>query len=161
MNEDEERFKASIGEYSNYIKEFGSLHQKGEMPKVAHKFNFLTEDVKMLSYKEEVPINVVVKKKENQQIDIMKLLKYTKRGKMRNSFSPSQSCSTGLYSKGEKAITLMSKTGSDFRSTRMTVKSEAEKAGIIDEAFAKKRETMENYFKYADLPNTNDYEGII
>lgn len=161
MDDDEEKFNENIKGYNNYIKDFGELHEKGAMPKVSHKFNFLTEDVKMLSYKEEIPVNVVVKKKENTEIDIMKLMKYTKRGQSAKWFSPSASSGTGLCFKGEKPMSLMSKTGSDFRSTRMTVKSEAEKAGAIDETFAKKRENMEHYFKYADLPRAEDYEGII
>ncbi len=45
-----------------------------------HHYSFKLNDIKLLSYKEEKKENVKIRKKENPDIDIVKLLRYTKRG---------------------------------------------------------------------------------
>ena len=45
-----------------------------------HSFTFLTDGIKLLSYKEEQKVDVKVKHKEEPKIDIFKLMRFTKRG---------------------------------------------------------------------------------
>lgn len=156
INEDEKKIKARIDNYNDYLIDVKSSHENGQAMKLNHKFNFLTEDIKMLAYKEENNINIVTEKKEDPTIDIVKLMRYTKRGRQSKWLNPSKPS----YLK-EIDQCLMDKTGSDFRSTRMTVKSEAEKVSGIDEVFCQKRETFGIFYKQFDLPGKDEYDGMI
>ena len=52
------------------------------------KFQFLTDNIKLLYFKEDLSKNIKPKKKEEPKIDIKKLMRYTKRGKSAKWFYP-------------------------------------------------------------------------
>ena len=167
MNDDEENFRKNVMEYKEYLKEIAESHQKGEGHKIkpspsTHTFNFLTDNIKLLSYKEETNEKVIPKKKEDTKIDIVKLMRYTKRGKSAK-WMKLENAKSGSLSNFETTQNTFSfnKTFSDFRNTIKTVKSEAEKAIKLDENFDQKRETMEGFFKRNELPRLEDYENML
>ncbi len=98
MNEDNKQFNDNLKEYKEYLnnlklnyKDGDSLKKnKNEKKEEEQKFQFLTENVKLLSFKEEENLDLIPKKKEEPKFDVRKLMKYTKRGRR----------SAKLYSQG-------------------------------------------------------------
>ena len=88
MKKDKEEINENILDYKEYLKDVEKKHKDGDVLKLnnikdnyGHKFSFLTENVKLISYREEVNTNKKEKKVEEPKIDIRKLMKYTRRGK--------------------------------------------------------------------------------
>ena len=167
MNEDEENFRKNILEYKEYLKEVEDAHKQGKNLKQpiesTHTWNFLTDNIKLLSYKEEVGEKVVPKKKEDTKIDIVKLMRYTKRGKSAKWVRLDKSKQSNSLSNFDTTQSTFgfNKTFTDFRNTIKTVRSEAEKAIKLDENFDMKRETMNGFFKKNELPRLEDYENML
>ena len=86
MNEDSKQFNDNLQEYKDYLSYLKETYKDGDSLKknkneTNEKFQFLTENVKLLSYKEEENLDLKPKKKEEPRIDVRKLMKYTKRGR--------------------------------------------------------------------------------
>lgn len=166
INEDQEKFDKNINEYHEYLKEIIDTHNKGEQIKLntnpkLQNFNFLTDEIKLLNYKEETNEKVIPKKNEDSKIDIMKLMRYTKRGKSAKWLSPRPFSNSNFDTTHSTFNSGMGKTFSDFRNTIKTVKEEAEKNIRLDENFDCKRETMDNFFKNNELPRLDEYENLL
>lgn len=173
INEDQKKMMSSLNDYNEYLFRVQSSLDDGDEMKLEHKFNFLTENYKMLTYKEEDNANIVKKKKEDPVIDIIKLMRYTKRGKKTKWVNPIKTneqhqtnpvadanANANANAETKEKQCPMSKTGNDFRSTTMTIKSEAKKVATIDNEFYKKRAAVGNYYHHCKLPNENECEGI-
>ena len=159
--------------------------QKASKEKYNYLNSFSLERIKFLSYKEDDLNSKKPKKKEEPKIDIMKLMRYTKRGnkkwfkkelknktfkpfhkprkkqlELRPIFSPINS--TDINNKYNIAY---NKTTSDFfnnyKNTIKTVRNEANKAISLNQNFDKKIKTMENFFNSKKLPKIEDYDNII
>ena len=88
MKKDKEEINENILDYKEYLKDVENKHKEGDPLKLnnikdnyGHKFSFLTENVKLISYREEQNNDKKIKKVEEPKIDIRKLMKYTRRGK--------------------------------------------------------------------------------
>ena len=86
MNEDSKQFNDNLKEYKDYLSYLKATYKNGDSLKknkneINEKFQFLTENVKLLSFKEEENLDLKPKKKEEPRIDVRKLMKYTKRGR--------------------------------------------------------------------------------
>ena len=86
MKNDYTRLNKNFDEYLNHLKYIKSK-EPGELPKkksnkekYGYIHNFSPERIKFLSYKEDDLNSKKPKKKEEPKVDIMKLMKYTKRG---------------------------------------------------------------------------------
>ena len=159
--------------------------QKASKEKYNYLNSFSLERIKFLSYKEDDLNSKKPKKKEEPKIDIMKLMRYTKRGnkkwfkkelknktfkpfhkpkkkqlELRPIFSPINS--TDINNKYNIDY---NKTTSDFfnnyKNTIKTVRNEANKAISLNQNFDKKIKTMENFFNSKKLPKIEDYDNII
>ena len=166
VTEDEQNFHKNANEYQQYLKDITEAFQRGENIKTninkynsERSFNFLTDNIKLLSYKEDTVEKVKPKKKEDTKIDIYKLLRYTKRGKSAKWFKDKSRAPSSYTNFDTTHTTSFGKTMSDFRNTIKTVRSEAEKVIRLDENFDLKRETMNNGFKQFELPKLEEYES--
>ena len=92
MENDCKNLNANISDYKNFVKDVEKVSMnKEEETKLpgtkkenyGHSFTFLTDGIKLLSYKEEQVEDVKPKQIEEPKIDILKLMKYTKRGNKR------------------------------------------------------------------------------
>ena len=86
LTKDNTNINNNISDYKEYLRDI-EKNKDNKINKIinngnsfGHNFSFKLKDVKLLSYKEEKKEDIKVKKKENQEIDIVKLLRYTKRG---------------------------------------------------------------------------------
>ena len=110
MNEDNKQFNDNLKEYKEYLnnlklnyKDGDSLKKnKNEKKEEEQKFQFLTENVKLLSFKEEENLDLKPKKKEEPRIDVRKLMKYTKRGRRSAKYYSSRHYNNKLNKKNEK-----------------------------------------------------------
>ena len=87
MEKDYKNFNDNILDYKNYLKDVENTHKEGDPLKLnnnkdnyGHTYNFSPDNIKLLTYKEEEITDNKPKKKQEPQIDIMKLMRYTKRG---------------------------------------------------------------------------------
>ena len=89
MVKDKQDLNKNITEYKKYLENIKNSFNENEndINKIinsgntfGHKYSFKLDNIKLLTYKEEKKEDVKVKKKENQNIDIIKLMRYTKRG---------------------------------------------------------------------------------
>lgn len=89
MENDYKNINSNILEYKNFVKDIERVQVNKEkdinLPgskkeNYGHSFTFLTDGIKLLSYKEEQIQDVKIKRKEEPKIDIFKLMRYTKRG---------------------------------------------------------------------------------
>ena len=108
MNEDSKQFNDNLQEYKDYLSYLKATYKNGDSLKknkneINEKFQFLTENVKLLSFKEEENLDLKPKKKEEPRIDVRKLMKYTKRGRRSAKyFSSRHYNSNKLNKKNEK-----------------------------------------------------------
>lgn len=89
MENDCRNINSNISDYKDFVKDVERIQVNKEkdvdLPgtkkeNYGHSFTFLTDGIKLLSYKEEKIQDVKVKRKEEPKIDIFKLMRYTKRG---------------------------------------------------------------------------------
>ena len=92
MENDCKNLNDNISDYKNFVKDVEKVQMNREeelkLPgtkkeNYGHSFTFLTDGIKLLSYKEEQVTNVKAKHVEEPKIDIFKLMKFTKRGNKR------------------------------------------------------------------------------
>ena len=145
MNEDNKQFNDNLKEYKEYLnnlklnyKDGDSLKKnKNEKKEEEQKFQFLTENVKLLSFKEEENLDLIPKKKEEPKFDVRKLMKYTKRGRR----------SAKLYSQGHFNNKLNKKNENNQnkkrpKSNQKTISSPSN--------------TLYNYSNYTDFDQINN-----
>ena len=182
--------------FNNYLEHLKTIKLKNSSEKEKQKANkekynyinsFSLERIKFLSYKEDDLNSKKPKKKEEPKIDILKLMRYTKRGnkkwfekelknkmfkpfhkqkkkqsELRPIFSPINN--TDLNNKNNININC-NNTAADFfnnyKNTIKTVRNEANKAITLNQNFDKKIKTMENFFNSKKLPKIEDYDNII
>lgn len=83
---DKQNLNNNITHYKEYLKDIEKSKDK-DINKIinsgntfGHTYSFQFKDIKLLSFKEEKKEDVKIGKKENPEIDIVKLVRYTKRG---------------------------------------------------------------------------------
>ena len=86
LTKDNLNINNNISDYKDYLKDI-EKNNDSKINKIinngntfGHKFSFNIKDIKLLSYKEEKKEDIKIKKKENPEIDIVKLTRYTRRG---------------------------------------------------------------------------------
>ena len=87
MSNDYKRINANLLDYKSYLKDVKKSHKDGDPLKLnnnkdnfGHTYNFSPDHIKLLTYKEEEITDNRPKKKEEPKVDIIKLMRYTKRG---------------------------------------------------------------------------------
>ena len=87
MSNDCKRINENLLDYKLYLKDVESSHKDGDPLKLnnnkdnfGHTYNFSPDHIKLLTYKEEEITDNKPKKKEEPKVDIIKLMRYTKRG---------------------------------------------------------------------------------
>ena len=89
MENDCKNINENIADYKNFVKDIERVQVDKDKDLVlpgtkkdnyGHSFTFLTDGIKLLSYKEEKIVNTKTKRIEEPKIDIFKLMRYTKRG---------------------------------------------------------------------------------
>ena len=89
MENDCKNLNENIADYKDFVKDIEKTHVEKDEDIVlpgskkdnyGHTFTFLTDGIKMLSYKEEQVVDNKPKRIEEPKIDIIKLMRYTKRG---------------------------------------------------------------------------------
>ena len=86
LTKDNLNINNNISDYKDYLKDIEKNNDSkinkiiNNGNKFGHKFSFNIKDIKLLSYKEEKKEDIKIKKKENPEIDIVKLTRYTRRG---------------------------------------------------------------------------------
>ena len=82
---DTNNINSNISDYKEFLKDVEKSKEK-DINKIinngsfGHHYSFNIEDIKLLSYKEEKKEDIKVNKKYNPEIDIVKLIRYTRRG---------------------------------------------------------------------------------
>ena len=114
MNEDSKQFNDNLQEYKDYLSYLKSTYKDGDSLKknkneTNEKFQFLTENVKLLSYKEEENLDLKPKKKEEPRIDVRKLMKYTKRGRRSAKYFSSRHYNSNRLNKKKEINNLKNK----------------------------------------------------
>jgi hypothetical protein len=143
MNEDNKQFNDNLKEYKEYLnnlklnyKDGDSLKKnKNEKKEEEQKFQFLTENVKLLSFKEEENLDLIPKKKEEPKFDVRKLMKYTKRGRR----------SAKLYSQGHFYNKLNKKNENNKKRPKSNQKT-----------ISSPTNTLYNYSNYTDFDQINN-----
>ena len=145
MNEDNKQFNDNLKEYKEYLnnlklnyKDGDSLKKnKNEKKEEEQKFQFLTENVKLLSIKEEENLDLIPKKKEEPKFDVRKLMKYTKRGRR----------SAKLYSQGHFYNKLNKKNENNQNKKRPKSNQKT---------ISSPTNTLYNYSNYTDFDQINN-----
>ena len=145
MNEDNKQFNDNLKEYKEYLnnlklnyKDGDSLKKnKNEKKEEEQKFQFLTENVKLLSFKEEENLDLIPKKKEEPKFDVRKLMKYTKRGRR----------SAKLYSQGHFYNKLNKKNENNQNKKRPKSNQKT---------ISSPTNTLYNYSNYTDFDQINN-----
>ena len=85
VKKDTNNINSNISDYKEFLKDVEKSKEK-DINKIinngsfGHHYSFNIEDIKLLSYKEEKKEDIKVNKKYNPEIDIVKLIRYTRRG---------------------------------------------------------------------------------
>ena len=85
IKKDTNNINSNINDYKEFLKDVEKSKEK-DINKIinngsfGHHYSFKIEDIKLLSYKEEKKEDIKVNKKYNPEIDIVKLIRYTRRG---------------------------------------------------------------------------------
>lgn len=137
--------------YYGFLDDVRQSFTDGEQMKISKKFNFLTEDLKMLSYKQNNVTNVVAKKIDNTEVDIKKLMKFTKRSKLNQSDNERTNSDTLDNTPIINAF--------DFKNTIGVVKNEVKNGLQLERLINQKRQKLEEVFKNMELPDIEDYES--
>ena len=87
MSNDCNKLNENLMDYKSYLKDVERTHKNGDPLKLnnnkdnfGHTYNFSQDRIKLLTYKEEEVIDNRPKQKKEQKVDIIKLMRYTKRG---------------------------------------------------------------------------------
>ena len=86
LKKDHQNINNNLSDYKEYLKDIEKT-KDDNMNRIinsgnnfGHNYSFKFNDIKLLSYKEEKKENIKINKKENPEIDIVKLIRYTRRG---------------------------------------------------------------------------------
>ena len=87
MSNDCNKLNENLMDYKSYLKDVERTHKNGDPLKLnnnkdnfGHTYNFSQDRIKLLTYKEEEVIDNRPKQKKEPKVDIIKLMRYTKRG---------------------------------------------------------------------------------
>jgi len=87
MSNDCNKLNENLMDYKSYLKDVERTHKNGDPLKLnnnkdnfGHTYNFSQDRIKLLTYKEEEVMDNRPKQKKEPKVDIMKLMRYTKRG---------------------------------------------------------------------------------
>ena len=90
LTKDNQNINNNISDYKEYLKDIEKNKDNNSINNISriinngntfgHQYSFKINDIKLLSYKEEKKEDIKINKKENPEIDIVKLIRYTKRG---------------------------------------------------------------------------------
>ena len=86
VRKDEENLKENFDDYHQFLKDMNSTKDSNFSKIInngsnfGHTYSFKINDIKLLSYQEEKKEEENLGQKENPDVDIVKLMKYTKRG---------------------------------------------------------------------------------
>ena len=86
VNKDHQNINNNISDYKEYLKDIEKTKDNSinriinSGNNFGHNYSFKFNDIKLLTYKEEKKEDTKINKKENPEIDIVKLMRYTKRG---------------------------------------------------------------------------------
>jgi hypothetical protein len=81
VSEDKNKFDNQMKSYYEHLEEMKNILGESETIKSSKKFTFLTDDLKILSFKQNSNNNKVEKKDNNDKVEIKKLMKYAKSAK--------------------------------------------------------------------------------
>ena len=156
MENDCKNLNENILDYKNYVKDIErSQVEKDEdvvlqgtkKDNYGHTFTFLTDGIKMLSFKEEQIIDNKPTYIEEPKIDIIKLMRYTKRGN-KKWFQEE------LKKKSLKRLSALNQRPKSFSFTRITNKEQ--KNDIYINENNKKNSQNENNFENVIYENDNN-----
>ena len=87
MSNDCNKLNENLMDYKSYLKDVERTHKNGDPLKLnnnkdnfGHTYNFSQDRIKLLTYKEEEITDNRPKQKKEPKVDIIKLMRYTKRG---------------------------------------------------------------------------------
>lgn len=152
IDKDHQRFINSMDGYQDYLDKLKTNLDNTEEIKKEYSTPKLKEGLKMLNFKKPVKPKVEKKVKEQYNINMKKILRYSKLGKLVHwEYYPEeeeeQKAQTGEENKCENTMSL--------------VKSEAVAGFGYLEAFNKKRDALTKDLKDDDIPALEDYDDII
>jgi len=181
---DKNKFETQMQQYNTYIKELKIKEGEDEDEEQAEtvtspqKFTFLTDDLKILSYKQVKSNNIVEVKGNDDEVEIKKLMKYTKTARIMNKnpdiqrasilslFTPllplaASSRRGSLLSQIPTSYKMLDKTPLPKGHTTGIVKNEIMNAMFISEIINDKKKNLEECLKEHDLPSMEDYDRIL
>lgn len=181
VNEDRKKFEDQMQNYQIHLEELKTVLNENESANAnvnnisniisaPKKFTFLTDDIKILSYKQNAGTNVVEKKNNNDKVEIKKLLKFTKNAQLNKKKSHNMTDNTvGNNSPSVIAPNItISRPSSKVElrpiekgNTIQIVKSEAMNSLLISEIITKKQSSLEDCLKDQELPKLEDYDKIL
>jgi hypothetical protein len=145
LDKDRNLFTTQMADYERYLDELKETDDKGKK-----KFNLNTESLHMLSFKPSANNNIIEKKEEDNNLDIIKLNKYFKsnqKGQEAKEVIIYQEQVDELYGQNTD------NTGAQI------VKNEILNSYFIDKNFKSKKEKLDQLISVYDLPKIEDYEG--
>jgi hypothetical protein len=145
LENDKRTFATQLDDYNNYLNENKEFEDK----KNARKFVFNTETLTMLGYKTSQKENVVEKKDENIEIDILKLSKYLKPKKEEEKV-------TNISTDHIKSL----KTVKEDNQAQV-VKNEILSSFNIEKNIETKRQNLNKLLKDSELPDLEEYDNFI
>jgi hypothetical protein len=146
LDKDQDFFTTQLDDYEKYLKEVKNSDDKSKK-----KFNFITENLNMLSFKPSTNNNVAEKKEEDNNLDIVKLNKF---------FKNSQKAHTapGNLNISNEEIGDLINLNNESKSAQL-VKNEILNSYFIEESLRAKKAKLDNLMSVYDLPKIEDYEG--
>ncbi len=155
--------------YQNHLEEMKLLIGESETVKTSKKFTFLTDDLKILSYKQTSNNNVVEKKDKDDKIEINKLIKFAKSGSKNGRLLNDNLSNFSKTQTEKKYIELMKEIPKEeFSSTPLErgdtikiVKNEILNSIHVNDIIQQKRMALEECMKEYELPKMEDYEKIL
>jgi hypothetical protein len=152
VKEDMDNFENQMEEYHQHLNDLKvGVRIEEKSPK---KFTFITDDLKILSYKPSSNANIVEKKDDNNQIEIKKLMKYTKKGKRNMMKHINEQPLVDISS----IISELNKKTED-EGTVQLVRREIINSINLEDIFNKKKAALKEYWKDSELPKLEDYES--
>jgi hypothetical protein len=145
LDKDRDFFTTQLADYEKYLEELKEADDKGKK-----KFNLNTESLNMLSFKPSANNNIIEKKEEDNNLDIVKLNKYFK------SSQKGQDVKDINVSNDEVGDLMNQNT--DNMSAQI-VKNEILNSYFIDKNFKSKKAKLDQLISVYDLPKIEDYEG--
>jgi hypothetical protein len=146
LENDKKIFATQLGEYHNFLNE---NKKEVEDKKNARKFNFNTDSLSMLTFKTNLKENVVEKKDENIEIDLLKLNKILK-PKMEEEKVQNISA---IDINGLKNIC-------EDQQAQM-IKNEVLNSFNLERNIEIKRQNLNKLLKDSELPALEEYDAII